>query len=311
MPDEIQVLESPALPVLQRPLSQSPAAVYLARLSSGSRPTQLRALQVICRIPDAGANPATFPWHRLDYSHTAFIRSQLAGEYAPATANRMLAALRGVLREAWRLGEMDIEQCERACDLAPIRGSRQPKGRMLVPEEMRRLLAVCPSTPAGLRDAALIAVLYSGGLRRAEVVGLNVTDYNAEEGTLTVIGKGNKERSLFLVDWALDRLAVYLPLRGDAGPIFVRVRKGAGGLTDSRLTPQAVRYIVRERCREAGVPEISPHDFRRSMISALLDAGIDLATVKDMAGHANVQTTARYDRRGRNRMRVAAQRLQL
>ena len=136
------------------------------------------------------------PWHHLGYQHTQALRAALAARYSPATANRHLAALRGVLREAWRLGLMSAEDLQRAIDLPAVRGERLPRGRSLTRGELRALFESCRGgCPADARDAALMGVLYAAGLRRAEVVALEVSDYDPETGALIVRGKGNKERS--------------------------------------------------------------------------------------------------------------------
>jgi len=94
------------------------------------------------------------------------------------------------------------------------------------------------------------------------------------------------------------------------GPLFCRIRKGGQQtpqkLTLHRLTPQAVLYLIEQRTAQARVAHCSPHDFRRTFISDLLDAGADIATVQKLAGHASVETTARYDRRGEATKRRAA-----
>lgn len=102
--------------------------------------------------------------------------------------NKVLASLRGVLRKAWRLGLVDAETYRRAVDLPTVRGERLPQGRGLSRRELQKLFVACATdrTPVGRRDAALIAVLYGGGLRRSEIVGLDLDDCNAETTELRV-----------------------------------------------------------------------------------------------------------------------------
>ena len=98
-----------------------------------------------------------------------------------------------------------------------------------------------------------------------------------------------------------------MAVRGrEPGPLFCRISKG-GNIAVCGMTPGAVLLILRKRATQAGVADFSPHDVRRSFISELLDAGADIATVQQLAGHSNVQTTARYDRRGEVGKRKAAE----
>jgi integrase len=252
----------------------------------------------------------TLDWAALRYSHTAAIRATLAELYAPATANKMLAALRGVLREAWRLGLVSAEEYHRAADIPSVRGTTLPRGRALDRGELRALFAACAAdaTAAGQRDAALLAVLYGCGLRRSELVALDVDDYDPQTGALRVrSGKGNKARLSYASDGGRAALDVWISARGLApGPLFCPVNKG-GKIIVRRITDGATRKILRKRAAEGGVPHFSPHDLRRTMIGDLLDAGADISTVQRLAGHANVSTTARYDRRGEAAKRKAAQ----
>lgn len=290
-------------PVMAPP-SQRPAAVYLARLAPGARRSQLWALRTMAEIlVGTPSDATTLPWQLLGYQHTQALRTALAERYAPATANRMLAALRAVLLESWRLGLMSAEARARAGDVATVRGTTLPRGRALKGGELRALFAVCIDEPAGMRDAALLATLYAAGLRRSEAVALDVADYDPtysdEAAALTVRhGKGNKERVVYLQNGARAAMAAWISVRGVApGPLFIRIRKG-GVLVYARLSDQAALCILQSRCRQTGVTTCSPHDLRRSMISDLLDAGADISTVQRLAGHANVTTTQRYDRRG-------------
>ncbi|MDQ5822697.1 MAG: tyrosine-type recombinase/integrase [Chloroflexota bacterium] len=290
---------------------QHPAAVYLARLAPGSRRTMSEALDLVAGILTSNrCDMQSLDWSALRYQHTAAVRSVLADLYAPATANKMLAALRGVLREAWRLGQVSAEDYHRAADLPSVRGTTPPRGRALDGDELGQLFARCvlDKSPAGLRDAAMLAVLYGCGLRRSELVGLDVSDYVAKDGALHVrSGKGNKARTNYATGGARNALEAWLKARGkEAGALFCPVNK-AGQITVRRLTDQAVRKILLKRAKEAGVEHFSPHDLRRTMIGDLLDAGADISTVQRLAGHANVTTTARYDRRGEAAKRKAAE----
>jgi len=297
------------------PLSRHPAAVYLARLGLSSRRVMRGALDAIAGLlTDGRCDAFTLDWAALRYPHTTAVRSRLAdGRYAPATANRHLAALRGVLKECWRLGYVTADDFRRAADLEAIRGSRLPRGRALKGGEVRALFDSCaqPDKPVqatiAVRDAALLAILYGSGLRRAEVVALDLEHVDREHGTITVRGKGNKERLGYITGGGLAALHDWLAIRGDVdGPLFWPVhRSGRLGLP-RRLTAQALRELTRRRGQLAQVSPFSPHDLRRTFIGDLLDAGADLSVVQQLAGHAQVQTTARYDRRGEVAKKKAA-----
>jgi integrase len=214
-----------------------------------------------------------------------------------------------VLKEAWRLGLMSAEDCARTCDLAPVRGTTLPAGRALGRGELLALFAACKG-PLGARDAALMAVCYGSGLRRAEAVALDLDDFDPEAGAIHVRhGKGDKARTVYATNGGLEALKAWAIVRGpEAGPLFVAVTSGKA-LTSRRLTDGAVLKAFASLARKAGVADFTPHDLRRSYVSDLLDAGADLATVAKLAGHANTNTTARYDRRTEATKRRAAEML--
>jgi integrase len=221
----------------------------------------------------------------------------------------MLAALRRVLKEAWRLGQMSAENFHRAADVPTIKAQTLPRGRALSSGELRALFESCADgTKAGVRDAALMAILYAGGLRRSEAVGFDLSDFNPEDGALTVRGgKGRKDRVVYASNGSADALADWISLRGpEPGALFFPVNKG-DRITARRMTDQALLWMVRRRADDAGVSRFSPHDLRRTFVSDLLDAGADLSTTKRLAGHASEATTGRYDRRGEEAKKKAAQ----
>jgi site-specific recombinase XerD len=290
------------------PLDRHPVAVYLAGLAAGSRPTMRTALRVIADLLSPDADELSVPWSALDFAHTTAIRSGIAARFAPATANRMLAALRGVLRAAFRLGQMTAEQLTRACAIEPVRGERVLRGRALSAGELRVLFESCTGGPAGAaRNAALLGLLYGCGLRRAEVVGLDLPDCDAATGALRVLGKGNKQRVVFAPVGTRYAVAAWLVVRGtEPGPLLLPVTKG-GALALRRMTPGAVAQVVDRLAARAKVAAFSPHDLRRTFVGDLLDAGADIATVQAQAGHSSPTTTARYDRRGDRAKQRAAE----
>ena len=327
VPSQAAELRVAALP----PADRHPALVYLAQLSPGSRRTMRGALNTLAELlgvapvvrEGAGASGRArreaetllyCDWAALRYPHTQALRALLAERYKPATANKLLAALRRVLLEARRLGLMSPDDYARAADVAAIKGSSLPPGRALSLGELGALMAACAGdpTPAGPRDAALVALLGRGGLRRSEAVALDLGDYDAETGGVTVrAGKGRKDRTTYLDGGAAAAVEDWLLARGGAaGPLLCPVNK-AGRVTVRRLSDQAVLGALQKRAQQAGVRHFSPHDLRRTCISDLLDAGADIATVQRMAGHASPETTSRYDRRGEATKRRAASLLHL
>ncbi len=290
-----------------RRLDSNPAAVYLAGLAPSSRATMRRALDVIAGIvaPNDAAGCMALPWARLRFQHTAAIRSELATRYSHTTANLMLSALRGVLKAAWKLGQMSADEYQTAASVGRVIGETVPAGRSVPSGELAALLNTCSQDAAGIRDAAIIAVLYACGLRRAELVTLDLEHYS--DGRLLVHGKRNKQRYVPVVDGAARAVADWLTVRGDeAGPLFHVVgNRNRGG----RMTTQAVYAMLRARATAAGIPAMSPHDLRRTFVGDLLDAGADIVTVQKLAGHSSVETTARYDRRDEKAKAAAVARL--
>lgn len=292
---------------------RNPALVYLASLAPSSRRPIGQSLGVIASILGA-EDYTTVAWGALRYQHAQAIRTQLAERYGASTANRHLSALRGVLKEAWRLGYMLAEDYQRAIDLKPIRGQKVKQaesGRHLASGELKGLVDACnDGTKAGLRDAAIIAVGYGCGLRRSEIAKLDLADYEAEQGSLRIrAGKGNKDRVAYLPGGAAAALNAWLDVRGrETGALFYSIRKGdhveAKGLTD-----QAIYNILASRAEGAGVKAFTPHDLRRTFAGDLLDAGEDISTVQKMMGHSNANTTAGYDRRDSRAKKKAASRL--
>lgn len=301
-----------ALTIAQLPTDRNPAAVYLGSLSKTGRVTMQSALDGIAgkltrgRITDA----RLLDWRALRYQHVAALRSRLMDEYAPATANKMLCAVRGVMKQAWSLGYIDAEEYNKIKAVKGVAGSTVPAGRALTEAEIEVMLQSCAEdeTAAGARDGALLVLLRAGGLRRAEMCTLSIDDYDAINKTLLVRGKGNKQRELPLTDDVRAALSDWLAVRGaKPGALFCPVNKSGKVTVKGRLSPQSIYNAVLKRADQAGVKKISTHDFRRTFVGDLLEAGADISTVQKLAGHASVTTTQRYDRRPEKVKRAAVE----
>lgn len=290
-----------------RKTSAHPVDVFLGRVGPASARGFQIALENIARIVSAGTKGYyELDWASLTYQDTARAREGLAAGYATRTANYGLCALRGVLKECWRLGLMSYEDFRKATDLAAIRGDNSAAGRVLAVEELVSLFRVCAEDESakGIRDSAILTTLYSTGLRRSELLGLNVADYN--DGTLTVRGKGNKVRLAYVVGEARVMFERWLAIPGRTGDaVFVAINKG-GQVTGNRLDGRSLAEILRRRAEQVGIQPFSPHDLRRTTATHLLDRGIDIGTVQQMLGHMHVATTLLYVRRGERAKQKAA-----
>lgn len=281
----------------------SPATTYLGQLTPRSRSQVRQRLATIAElVAGEPVRPEDAGWHVLRYEHTQAIRAALCERFAPASVNVYLAALRGVLRECFRLGLIDHDQHQRAIAIDNVKGETLPAGRALQPGELRALFASCneEGTPSAVRDAAMLAILYGAGVRRDEAAGLEVADYRPDPQTLAVRrGKGGKQRVVSLPSSCLRAVDRWLEVRGDEpGPLLCPVDRWGRVDAARPLSLRAINKRLAARARAAGVEHFTPHDMRRSHIGDMLDAGADVATVAKQVGHASVRTTGDYDRRG-------------
>jgi integrase/recombinase XerD len=273
----------------------SPMAAYLSRLAPSSRLTMAKLLQRIVTLLGSETAAELFSWSRLDYATTIQLRQALVTRYAPATANLALSALRGVLCEAWRLGQISFEDFHRTADLARVRGESTNPRKSVDTGKIETLLAVTQSdqTARGRRDLAILSVLYGAGLRRAELAHLDLSHVDGIR--LMVFGKGRKWRTTRLGQHAEAALESWLLVRGRApGALFFPIHR-SGSARPRRLSTEAIARIVARRAHEAGVGELRPHDLRRAFATRLFETGVDVLVVQRILGHRSVATTQIYD----------------
>ena len=303
------------------PASKNPYWVYLGTLRKGESKRTMRGcldrIAVLLGFPDG----ETVPWSLLRYEHAAVLRTRLceqvttdkAGEtrpWSPAHINKHLNALRKVLKTAWLLDptQMSAEEYQRASSIEGVDGGNRDKaGRNIAKEELAALLAVCldDESLAGARDAAMITLLWCTGMRREEVATARRSDYDPGDRRLLIVGKGGKSRAVWLDEAAATYLGRWLVATEHVrGPLFSSVDKWEKVGT-RHMSKVAIANAIAKRRQQAGLPKLTPHDFRRTFAGIMLDDKADLATVQQLMGHASPATTAKYDRRP-DRQRKAA-----
>ena len=311
------------------PLTQSRARLQtkarLIQLTAGSAyriyvnslaPSGRRAMVTLldqCVLLLGHQGPAEqFNWDQLTFEKAHLIRSSLVElGYAVSTTNMMLAALRGVTKAAFNLGHMDADTMLRINSVKSLKGNAVRTGRRLSTEDTQKLLASCEdlSCPAKRdRDKAILLIGIGAGLRCTEICSLNRDDLDEEQGLLRVReGKGRKQRQIYLAETVQSALKAWLQHRGSApGAVFTRILKSSV-VTEDKLTSNGLSHALKNLQQQANISAFTPHDLRRTFITRLLEEGIDLNTVRQLAGHSDVSTTVRYDKRDLEWQKSASQ----
>ena len=298
-----------------RSVDQHPVAVYLSSLTSeDSVPAMKSSLGKIAALVDPRATAETLPWHQLRFQHTQAIRAELVRTKAPRTVNRMLSALRGVMKAAWRLNQITTDDFQRAMDFKGLKTKDlPPAGRVVSIEEVRTVLiaAINQEEPKSWRDQALLVTMFAGGLRRQEARTLDAENFDPTTGAVTVSrGKGRKFRMTYLAEGYREWVEPWAQFQRERScePMFVRWNKDKGP-TIQRLSNAGVDYVLGELVELAGIKDLTPHDLRRTFATDLLENGADILMVQKLMGHADVKTTAIYDRRGEKSKRAAVEKL--
>ena len=221
---------------------------------------------------------------------------------APATVKRRAAAVRSFFKYLLRENVLTEDP---TIDLAaPKLPARLPK--VLSVEEIERLLAAPDlSTPQGLRDRAMLELLYGSGLRVSEVIGLNAGDVDLSAELVRCLGKGSKERLVPVGSHAIRAVRAY---QQAARPVLAGRRMTSALFLNrrgTRLTRQGCWKLLRGHARRAGITRpLTPHVLRHSFATHLLEGGADLRAVQEMLGHATISTTQLYTHVARERLRA-------
>lgn len=268
---------------------------------SGHKPTTARAyrrdlehfatwansepLTAINQLLAAGHGPANMLAHQ-------WRGDMIAAELSPATVNRRLAALRSVINHANRAGLADWTLNVQSVKAKQYRDTTGPGV-----EVVRQLLAATADTPKGSRDRALIRLMFDRGLRRGEVVALDVADYDADRRSVWIIAKGSNESEPVTISRAageaLDEWLSVRPGGSAPGPLFVNLDRAGKG---HRLTGRSVGRIVGDLGRSVGVDNVRPHGLRHTAITEVLNRnGGNYRAALAFSRHAQLQTIKTYD----------------
>ena len=222
------------------------------------------------------------------------IRAFMADLQAKGCTNRTMARKLAAVRSFYKYCVMsDVLDSNPAAAVKSPR-FRSPLPRFLYPQAVTNLLKLPPATPLGIRDSALLEVLYASGIRVSELVGLEPEDFRPFSLQLIVTGKGNKQRIVPIHHTAAAALKRYLlQVRPEinkhgASKLWLNAR-------GQPLTARGVRWIVDKYCRMLAVDfSVSPHVIRHSVATHLLDNGADLRFVQELLGHSSLSTTQIY-----------------
>jgi integrase/recombinase XerD len=245
----------------------------------------------------AGVDPLTLTHRQM----RRYLAEMDQAKYARRTVARRLSAVRSFF--AYLVAENVVSSDPASVLLSPKLPARLP--RIVPPEELQGLLdCVETSTPAGLRDAAILELLYASGARVGELSTVRLGDLDLAQGQMRVIGKGDKERIVPIHRVAQSKLRAYLDrgrpeLRRPGSPetVFLSVR-------GNRCSEDALRRIFKRHLTRAGVAMgLSPHAVRHTFATHLLEAGADLRTVQELLGHVALSTTQIYTHLGMARLK--------
>ena len=229
-----------------------------------------------------------------------FLATLLAAQIKGSSSARILSTLRRFYRYQIRERRVEADPCAQV--LSPKLGRPLPKA---ISEQQVTDLLLAPNVekPLGIRDRAMLELLYATGLRVSELVELTLLEINLQMGVVRIIGKGNKERLVPLGEQAVDWVQQYLERGRDAllkdknsDAVFVTARGSA-------MTRQAFWYLIKKYASVAGILQgLSPHTLRHAFATHLINHGADLRSVQMLLGHADLSTTQIYTHIARERL---------
>jgi len=284
---------------------------YICGLAPTGRRGITSLLNRSASILKRGTDADNYPWEQLNYAAVAKVRAALLDDgYAVSSVNMALSALRGVAQTAFNLNCLDAEALARIRSVKRVSGDIQRKGRALDKQEIRALIQAAKQHPQPVRrcrDVAIVLTLCGTGLRAGELVKLKRRDY--DNGVLTVRqGKGRKYREIHVAETVDKAIRAWLKVSANEAEsaLFSRIQRN-GKVVGQSLTTTGLTGILAELQQTSSIARFTPHDMRRTFITRLLEQGVYINTVRQLAGHRDISTTTRYDCCG-DSMKISASR---
>lgn len=294
-----------SMEIIMKLQRRKPMQVFLDNYSESSTRTVLSTMNKIAGLLSGGkADAMSLEWESVRYEHYAALRKQFEQIYKPSTANRCLAFIKKMARV---LQSMELITPSRALairDIRPFKETNELAGRLIDIDEIENLLEMPlknKNTAKGLRDYAMLLLLITSGVRRSELANLSVKDFDYETGSIDILeGKNNNSRIIYLPQRTAEAIYKWLQYSGFINHpnhrMFCAINKG-GSISDRELSGTDVYRTICGYVDKTELTRLSPHDFRRTYISLLIDKGVDLVTVSKIAGHSDIKQTVSYDRR--------------
>ena len=289
--------------------SNTPYSLYLSRLSPSGRRAVRSQLESIAKLLGWAAVEREHKFNQIDYPQALHLIALMQQRgWSARYINRGMTAIKCIVKTAVLSGEASEKQSLQLQAIPRLRHGEHP-GKPLDTKQVERLFTSLASDTSliGYRDHLIFALFLGLGLRLSEVLAVRVEDIDFKASSVTVLqGKGNKSRTCYLPKWVKQVMRNWLKRSGETPQVLACKILKSGAINSCKsLTSTGLYKIVKTRLSDVGI-DAAPHDLRRTYITRLLEQGVDINTVRQMAGHADISTTTIYDKRDHKTMKRAA-----
>ena len=280
----------------------TPTECYLNNLAPTGRKAVISLIKSVKNTLLLNDKLAAVPLHKLSFEQLSTLKQSLVlNNKSSRTIQLTFQVIKAIAKTAFLMNLVEQHELEKFNVLKLPHIEPSFKGKSLSATQLKSILKQ-PYTPPSIintRDIALLALMAGAGLRRSEVSALKLSDFSMADQLVVIHkGKGNRTRTQYLPVWVLEYLSSWLTVRGNnEGPLFCVVLNGRA-IQARGISPETIYSVVTARTSHVLGEKFTPHDMRRTYISSLLANGVDISTVRKLAGHKSIITTQLYDKRG-------------